>query len=118
MHLWGLPPGALSQDAVERAATVLQPEQDASGQSRKTTAREMLKTAYMSEISRQGSTYPESFDLTYKEGVAGSTPASPTRRIRFSPRSRQLRRVWWLVLSEGVGGPQAGREVGCPERFL
>ena len=24
------------------------------------------------------STYPESFDLTYKEGVAGSNPAWPT----------------------------------------
>ncbi len=60
------------------AATVLQPGQDASGQSRKTTARERLKTACICQISRQGSTYPESFDLTYKEGVAGSTPASPT----------------------------------------
>jgi hypothetical protein len=27
---------------------------------------------------RQGSTYPESIDLTYKEEVAGSNPASPT----------------------------------------
>ena len=57
---------------------MLQPELDASGQSRKTTARERLKTACICQISRQGSTYPESIDLTYKEGVAGSTPASPT----------------------------------------
>ena len=27
---------------------------------------------------RQGRTYPESVDLTYKEEVAGSNPASPT----------------------------------------
>ena len=39
-------------------------------------------------------------------------------RGRFSSRSRQVREVWWLVLSQGVGGPQAGREVGRPERFL
>ena len=61
-----------------RAATVLQPEPDASGQSRKTTAQETAKTARICGICRQGSTYPESFDLTYKEGVAGSNPASPT----------------------------------------
>jgi EAL domain-containing protein (putative c-di-GMP-specific phosphodiesterase class I) len=35
----------------------------------------MFKTAYVCEIFQQGSTYPESFDLTYKEGVAGSNPA-------------------------------------------
>ena len=46
--------------AVERAATVLQPEQDACGQSRKTTAQETLKTAYISGVSREGSTQPES----------------------------------------------------------
>jgi hypothetical protein len=79
---------------VERAATVLQPEQDTLGQSRKTTAQEMLKTAYMSEISRQDSTYRESFDLTYKEGVAGSTPASPTiEKYRFAGKSQRLKEV-------------------------
>ena len=60
------------------AATVLQPESDAPGQSRKTTAQETAKTAHLCGIFRQGSTYPERFDLTYKEGVAGSNPASPT----------------------------------------
>jgi hypothetical protein len=30
---------------------------------------------------RQGSTYPESFDLTNKEGGAGSNPASPTCKL-------------------------------------
>jgi hypothetical protein len=61
-----------------RAATVLQPEQDTPGQSRKTKAQEKSKTSYLCVISRQGRTYPESFNRTYKEGVAGSNPASPT----------------------------------------
>jgi hypothetical protein len=43
---------------------VLQPELDASGQGRKTTAQETPKTAYISGIPRQGSTYPESSKLT------------------------------------------------------
>jgi len=40
--------------------------------------QETAKIACLCGIFRQGSTYPESFDLTYKEGVAGSNPASPT----------------------------------------
>ena len=60
------------------AATVLQPEPDVSGQSRKTVGQETPRTAYTCGKSRQSSTYPESFDRTYKEGVAGSNPASPT----------------------------------------
>jgi hypothetical protein len=40
------------------------------------------------EISRQGSTHPESFDLTYKEEVAGSNPASPTmKKHRFAGKT-------------------------------
>src|SRR5215210_4676780 len=62
---------------------MLQPDPDTPGQSRKTTAQETLKTAYISEISRQGSTYPESLDLPYKEEVAGSNPASPTLKKQF-----------------------------------
>ncbi len=73
-HYYTTPP----QGAVERAATMLQPEQDASGQSRKTTAQKTAETAYLCGVSRQSSTYPESVDLTYKEEVAGSNPASPT----------------------------------------
>ena len=61
-----------------RAATVLQPEQYTPGQSRKTMVQETPKTRLYSGISRQGRTYQESFDITYKEGVAGSNPASPT----------------------------------------
>jgi hypothetical protein len=34
-------------------------------------------------IFRQNRTYPESFDLTYKEGVAGSNPASPTIKTKY-----------------------------------
>jgi hypothetical protein len=30
---------------------------------------------------RQNRTHPESADLTYKEGVAGSNPASPTTKL-------------------------------------
>jgi hypothetical protein len=60
---------------------MLQPEPDASGQSRKTTAQETAKTAHLCGIFRQGSTYPERFDLTYKEEVAGSNPASPTTMV-------------------------------------
>ncbi len=60
------------------AASVLQPESDVPGQSRKTTAQETATTAHLGGVFRQGSTYPESFDLTYKEGVAGSNPAPPT----------------------------------------
>ena len=59
---------------------MLQPEQDTLGQSRKATVQETLKAAYVRGISRQGSTYPESVDLPYKEGVAGSNPASPTMK--------------------------------------
>jgi hypothetical protein len=33
---------------------------------------------------RQGRTYPESSDLTYKEEVAGSNPASPTSKSELS----------------------------------
>jgi hypothetical protein len=51
---------------------------DTLGQRRKTTAYETAKTAYIIEIPRQGTTCPENPDLTYKEGVAGSNPASPT----------------------------------------
>jgi hypothetical protein len=58
---------------------MLQPEQDTPEQSRKTTAQENGKNRLYSEISLQDSTYLESFDLTYKEGVAGSNPASPTK---------------------------------------
>src|SRR5829696_6775461 len=57
---------------------MLQPEPDASGQSRKTPAQETAKTAYICGIFRQGSTHQESLDITYKEGVAGSNSASPT----------------------------------------
>jgi hypothetical protein len=32
---------------------------------------------------RQGRTYPESLDLTYKEEVAGSNPASPTLKKQY-----------------------------------
>ena len=39
------------QGAVERAATVLQPEQDTLGQGRKTTVRKTPETAYTSGIS-------------------------------------------------------------------
>jgi hypothetical protein len=46
------------------AATVLQPEPDAIGQSRKATAQETPKTAHLCGFSRQDSTYPESFGLT------------------------------------------------------
>jgi hypothetical protein len=60
------------------AATVLQPEQDTPEQSRKMVVQEMAKIRLDKRISRQGRTYPESFDRTYKEGVAGSNPASPT----------------------------------------
>src|SRR5215207_325514 len=60
------------------AATMLQPEPDASGQSRKTTVQETAKTACICDFFRQGRTHLERFDLTYKEGVAGSNPASPT----------------------------------------
>ena len=73
------------------AATVLQPEPDTPGQCRKTTAQETAKTAYICQISRQDSTHPESFDLTYKEGVAGSTPASPT--VESSQHDQALFRV-------------------------
>ena len=64
------------------AATVLQPEPDAPEQSRKAQAQETSKTALLYEISRQDSTYPESSDLTYKEEVAGSNPASLTMKKR------------------------------------
>ena len=57
---------------------MLQPEPDALGQSSKVTAQETSKTAHLCGVIRQGSTHPESIDLTYKEGVAGSNPASPT----------------------------------------
>src|SRR5829696_7709037 len=64
------------------AATVLQPEPDAPEQSRKAQAQETAKTASLGGICRQDSTYPESFNLTYKEGVAGSNPALPTMKKR------------------------------------
>jgi len=37
------------------------------------------ETAHLCGVFRQGRTHQESFDLTYKEGVAGSNPASPTK---------------------------------------
>jgi len=57
---------------------MLQPEPDASGQSRKTTVQETAKTACICDFFRQGRTHPDRFDLTYKEEVAGSNPALPT----------------------------------------
>ena len=50
--------------------------------------QESAKTAYNCGISRQVSTYPESVDITYKEGVAGSNPASPTlEKLRFAGKT-------------------------------
>jgi hypothetical protein len=47
------------------------------------------KTAHFCEIFRQGRTHQESFDITYKEGVAGSNPASPTlEKLRFAGKLR------------------------------
>jgi hypothetical protein len=40
------------------------------------------KTACICDFFRQGRTHPESFDLTYKEGGAGSNPASLTMKKR------------------------------------
>ena len=72
---------------------MLQPEQDTPGQSRKTTAQETAKTGYLCAISRQGRTYPESFDITYKEGVAGSNPASPTqKKYSFARKTQNIRK--------------------------
>jgi hypothetical protein len=67
-----------SQGAVECAATVLQPEQDILGQSRENDVVRNARNRLKERFSQQGSTYPESVDLTYKEEVAGSDPASPT----------------------------------------
>jgi hypothetical protein len=44
----------------------------------KRRCKERPKTAYISEIFRQGSTYPESSALTYKEEVPGSSLGSLT----------------------------------------
>jgi len=87
---------------------VLQPESDTPEHSRKTTARERLKTACICQISRQGSTYPESIDLTYKEGVAGSTPASPTWRKRYFAGKTQTTKKGRILVRAQDQGPNAG----------
>ena len=60
---------------------MLQPEQYTPGQSRKTVVQETPKNRLYSGIFRQGRTYQESFDIIYKEGVAGSNPASLTTMV-------------------------------------
>jgi hypothetical protein len=62
------------------AATVLQPEQDMPGRSRKTNGARNVKNCLYKPDFYQGSTYPESFDLTYKEEVAGSIGRRPLRK--------------------------------------
>jgi hypothetical protein len=60
------------------AATMLQPEQYRAEHSRIRSQTKMRKTAQISKISYQNKAYQEYTDLTYKEEVAGSNPASPT----------------------------------------
>jgi len=56
-------------------------------------AQEKSKTGYSCTISRQGRTYQESVDLTYKEGVAGSNPASPTlEKALLQEKLREVRK--------------------------
>src|SRR5215216_1396416 len=55
------------------------------GGSSKYQRHKKRQSCFFRRIFQQGSIYPESFDLTYKKGVAGSNPASPTTR-----RSRSL----------------------------
>jgi hypothetical protein len=101
---------------------VLQPEPDAPGQSRKTQALETARTAYLCGISRQGSTHPESSDLTYKEGVAGSNPASPTSiKLDFAGKTQVAFAVSALqgaVASAPVLGNLAGGETTARLRDL
>jgi hypothetical protein len=69
--------------------------------------KKTAKTAYICVISRQGSTYPESSNITYKEEVAGSNPASPTYK---SPANSDILRTGkdgW----EALPGPVAGTRV-------
>jgi len=47
--------------------------------------QETAKIACLCGIFRQGSTCQESVDRTYKEGVAGSNPASPTTFFLQTP---------------------------------
>ena len=65
----------------ERAATMLQPEQNRAEHSRIRSRTEIPKTAQISRISQQDRTQKENPNLTYKEGAAGSNPASPTIKI-------------------------------------
>ncbi len=58
--------------------SVLQPEQDRAEHSRIRSRTEMPKIAQISGISQQDRTQEENTNLTYKEGVAGSNPASST----------------------------------------
>ena len=65
-------------DAVERAATMLQPEQYRAEHGRMRSRTKLPKTAQISEISQLNRAQEEDAHLTYKEEVAGSSPASPT----------------------------------------
>jgi hypothetical protein len=72
------------------AATVLQPEPDVTVQSRKAMAQETPKSAYISQITRQDRTYPESVDLTYKEEVAGLIGHCPLRKSSVLQVQREV----------------------------
>jgi hypothetical protein len=52
---------------------------------------ENVENRLYKRCSRQGSTYPESSNLIYKEKVAGSNSASPTlEKLRFSCKTQKM----------------------------
>jgi hypothetical protein len=67
---------------------VLQPELDTPEHARIRSRLAASNTAYINRILRQGRIHLESSDLTYKEEVAGSNPASPTlEKLRFAGKT-------------------------------
>src|SRR5215208_5566955 len=101
---------------------MLQPELDASGQSRKATVQESAKTAYICRISRQGSTHLESFDITYKEGSLVQIQHRPLiNYLQIAVRRRRLgggalggKRRSWHDAPAGDRARVTGRTLGKP----
>ena len=74
---------------------MLQPEPDASGQSRKTTVQETAKTACICDFFREGRTHPERFDLTRRKSLV---------QIQHHPLRFSCKLQYFMGVKRGSGG--------------
>src|ERR687894_3278890 len=81
--------------------SVLQPEQYGAERGRIRLRREMRETARICGLIRQDRAGKDTPDLTYKEEVAGSSPASPTTRSGLG------KPFWWRIVRIADAGSRS-----------